>query len=284
MPKILVRLLTGMTVLAVVGLAITGSGVFSHAAPAKRPAPEPVWAAQIPAYGNLFPMQEGYLYKNGDPYVRVTVQKSTTAGVVTRSTIHFFIYANTNPPTPGALFQGMSLSDYSLGEAGPAGACGFPDGFGGGLPGCLESFFNSPQPKPGYEHLLFYFVVEADIEDLGTFPQGEEVHWTGSGADTIYFWNSFNPLSAADPEPYESVTARLTSLCSDGDKGIWIKRVGDTWEIRIEQQMFTVSQHYTWQETKIGKNGRPQTIVTSYQPLTGTGELSYKLRLIKNPS
>jgi hypothetical protein len=257
----------------------------SEAIAGGKPIPPAVWGVKILDYGNLLGMGDGYLYKDGEPFIRVTVQKGTTGGTVTRSTIHFFIYAS-DPVQKWAKFQGLSLTEYNTGLPGPAGACGFPDGYNYGvLPDCFLNFFNSAHPKPGYEHLLFYFVFNADIEDPVAFPPGQTFSWTGGGASTIYLWNSFDPLFQLDLQPYESVTASLKNLCSEAPKGIWITRNdANTWDIRVEQQIYDFSQHYSWATTTTGKNGRPTTTVTSYQPLTGKGELSFMLQLIKNPS
>ncbi len=285
MSKNAARLVLFPAVCFLVFLFVAEFGLKSQAAPAKKPAPEPIWGARIFDYKNLLGMGEGYLYKSGDPYIRVTVQKSSTGGVVTQSTIHFFIYAS-DPVQKWVQFQGLSLSEYSIGTPGPAGACGFPEGYNsGGLPSCFLNFFNSMHPKPGYEHLLFYFVVDADIEDRAMFPIGMTVPWTGGGAVTIYIWNSFDPLSFTDPQPYESITASLKNLCVESPKGYWITRVdANTWDITIEQQVFDLTQHYSWASTSTGRNGKPVTTITSYQPLAGKGELSYKIRLIKNPA
>jgi hypothetical protein len=277
-----------VSVLSMVGalavLSVAFLGLASHPALGGKPVPQPVWGVKIFDYGNLLGMGEGHLYKNGDPSVRVTVQKSTAGGVVTQSTIHFFIYAS-DPVQQWAQFQGLGLTEYALGDPGPAGVCGFPDGFkAGGLPSCFENFFNSTHPKPGYEHLLFYLVFNADIENTNVFPIGDTVSWMGGGASTIYIWNSFAPLSPSDPQPYESVTASLKNLCAEAPKGIWVTRPdANTWDINIEQQVYDFTQHYSWATTTTGKNGRTTTTVTSYQPLAGKGELSYKIRLIKNP-
>jgi hypothetical protein len=270
-----------------VGLFILFAAVFLSAYSLRqktmgKPSPAPIWGARIPFYGNLSSLSgDQYLYKTGDPFARVTAQKGRTG----YSTIHFFIYGG-NPPENNAQFSGVNMTDWVSGSAGPTGFCGFPAPYNSWeSPDCLVGFFNSDHPKAGYEHLLFYFVVGADIEDLNTFPIGIEKKWTGPGSVTIYLWNSFEALTDQDPEPYYSVTADLKNLCSDGEKGYWIKRVDDkTWEIRIEQQVFDVSEHYSWAETVIGKNGRPTTITTSYTPLKGKANLSYKIRLIKNPS
>jgi hypothetical protein len=280
------RLFFTITGIVACSLAFASLAFKSQAAPAKKPTPAPVWGVQIASYGNLLGMGDDYLYRSGDPYVNVTVQKGTSGNVVVQSTIHFFIYASPQEEKWARFYNVDLLPDYSLGNAGPAGQCGFPAGYNsGGLPGCFLNFFNSEHPKPGYEHLLFYFVIGADLEDLSTFPLGVDTKWTGSGAVTVYIWNAFDPLSSTDPEPYESVTANLRSPCSDGDRGYWIKRVdANTWEIRVEQQVFSLTQFYSWEDTIIGKKGKPSYVITSYQPLAGEGELTYKIRLIKNPS
>jgi len=137
---------------------------------------------------------------------------------------------------------------------------------------CFLNFFNSMHPKPGYEHLLFYLVFNADIEDPGVFPVGQTVSWLGGGASTIYIWNSFDPLFATDPSRMNRVTASLKNMCPEYPKGIWVTRLdANTWDIRIEQQIYDFTQHYSWATTSTGKNGRPVTSVTSYQPLTGKG-------------
>jgi hypothetical protein len=270
----------------VLGISLAVSFVQkAHAVSGGKPTPPAIWGIKILDYKNLIGMGESYLYKDGTPFIRVTVQKSTSGGTVIRSTLHFFIYAS-DSMEKWVQFQGLSLTDYTLSAAGPAGACGFPEGYtSGGLPACFLNFFNSMHPKPGYEHLLFYIVFNGDIEDPDLFPVGQEVPWIGGGASKIFFWNSFDPLSESDLEPYESITATLGSLCQEAPKGIWINRPDAmTWDIRIEQQVYDFSQHYSWASTTMGKNGKPVTTVTSFQPLTGKGELSYILRLIKNPS
>jgi hypothetical protein len=270
-------------------LAFVWIGQESFAAAGKKPAPEPVWAAQIPDYGNLSGMKTGtgedYLYKSSDPYVRVTVQKSSAGGIVTRTTVHFYIYPSAPDPLVWARFTGVYPA-LSPGIPGPAGACGFPYPYNGfPSPDCFLNFVNSNHPKPGYDHLLFNFWVDADIDDLSRFPLiGEEIQWTGSGAFTINIWNSFEPISSQDPEPYHTVVARLNGGDNDPPRGFFIRRISDnTWEFRIEQKSFAFSQVYSWAETVVGRNGKPSTIVTQYQPLTGEGDLSLKLRLIKNP-
>lgn len=286
MYKKFIRVVSLCAAIVVLIWAANALGQKSLHAAAKKPNPAPVWGAQIIDYGNLSGMGENHVYDSGDPNVRVTLQKSTTGGVVTQSTVHFFIYGNTNPPATWAKFDGVNFFDYSSGNSGPAGFCGFPTPYNQwDSPDCLLGFLNSDHPKKGYEHLLFYFVIGADLEDLAVFPMGERVPWTGSGAVTVSFWNAFDPLSASDPEPYESVTASLKNLCSDSPKGYWITRIDDNhWEIQIEQQLFTFTQFYSWEETIIGRNGKPARVITNYQPLTGSGEMSYKIRLIKNPS
>src|SRR5512141_2150841 len=272
MSKNVTRLLILSATCVLAAFCLTLLGPKSQAAPVKKPTPEPFWGAQIAAYGNLAGMGGDFIYKNGDLYSRVTVQKSTTAGIATRSTIHFFIYPG-DPLQRWAQFQGLSLTEFTTAEPGPAGACGFPEGYrSGGSPDCFLSFFNSAHPKPGYEHLLFYFVVDADIEDTSLFPVGSPVQWTGGGAVTIYFWNAFDPLSATDPEPYESVTASLKELCIDYPKGYWITRVDDkTWEIMIEQQVFDMAQFYSWVITSVGRNGKTYRTIANYEPLSGKG-------------
>jgi len=285
MSKNAARLVLFPAVCFLVFLFVAEFGLKSQAAPAKKPAPEPIWGAQIADYGNLVGMGDNVIYGANDPYARVTVQKSTAGGGATRSTIHFFVYPS-DPPQRWAQFQGLSLSEFTPGEPGPAGACGFPAGYTSGiLPDCFLNFFNSLHPKLGYEQLLFYFVVDAYIEDPSLFPIGTPISWTGGGAVTVYLWNAFDPLSKDDPEPYESITASLKGLCTDYPKGYWITRLDDkTWEITIEQQVFNLAQFYDWESTSTGRNGKPVRTITYYQPLAGKGELSYKIRLIKNPS
>lgn len=261
-------------------------GPTSQAAPGKRPAPEPVWAMQIPDSLNLVGMPNGYLYKNGDPYVRVTVQKATTGSVVTRTTFHFFIYPSTTPPQVWAKFQGIYPSVTLAADPGPGGYCGFPAAVPqDGSPACFTAFINSEHPKPGYEHLLFYFWIEGDIEDPARYPLGSEVQLTGNGAFTINIWNDFDPIFPDDPEPYQTVVARLVGGDNEPPRGFFVTRSSsNSWEFRVEQKMFDFSQAYHWAETVIGRNGKPTTVVTGYKPLTGQGELSFALRLFKNPA
>src|SRR5512141_1790525 len=242
MSKNVTRLLILSATCVLAAFCLTLLGPKSQAAPVKKPTPEPFWGAQIAAYGNLAGMGGVFIYP-GDPLQR------------------------------WAQFQGLSLTEFTTAEPGPAGACGFPEGYRlGGSPDCFLSFFNSAHPKPGYEHLLFYFVVDADIEDTSLFPVGSPVQWTGGGAVTIYFWNAFDPLSATDPEPYESVTASLKELCIDYPKGYWITRVDDkTWEIMIEQQVFDMAQFYSWVITSVGRNGKTYRTIANYEPLSGKG-------------
>ncbi len=260
--------------------------VLSHKgiAAGKKPIPAPVWGAQIFDYGNLAGMESGHVYSgSNDSNVRVTVQKSSTGGVVTSSTVHFFIYAN--PQQTYATFHDVVFpqEDLILGDAGPVGYCGFP-----GPPvsdPCLIDFVNTWHPKPGYVHLLFYFAIGADLESTDAFPLDVPIQWTGTGAVTVYFWNAFDPIMAGDAEPFESVTASLKNLCIENGKGIWITRTGsDTWDIEIRQQVFDWSQFYSYGTTSIGRNGRTYTTITNYQPLAAKGELTYKMKLIKNPS
>jgi hypothetical protein len=260
-----------------------------QAAPGKKPVPEPIWAAQIPAYGNLMSMGEGHLYKSGDPYVRVTVQKATTGGAVTRTTVHFFIYPSANPPEVWARFTGIDFLP-TLGDPGPLaalGLCGFPPDYCLGSQGAdFLGFVNSEHPKPGYEHLLFNFWFDGDFEDAVRYPAGlGPVQYLGSGTFNIFFWNNFDPLSAADPEPYETVTARLVGGDNTEGRGLFIEKIGDNaWEFTIERKLFAFSQHYSWIEPGIGRNGKPATVHTSWEPLSGEQELSFKIRLVKNPS
>lgn len=248
----------------------------------KRPA-EPSWGVKIIDYGNLAGMAPDHIYKGSDPNVRVTLQKSTSGGVVTGSTLHFFIYAN--PQQTYATFHDINFpqEDLIFGDPGPVGFCGFP-----GPPisePCLVDFVNSWHPKPGYVHLLFYFVIGADLENEAIFPLSTPVQWTGTGAVTTYFWNAFDPIVPNDPESYASVTASLKNLCIENGKGIWITRMGpDTWEIEIRQQVFDWTQFYSYATTSIGRNGRTYTTITNYQPLAAKGELTYKIVLIKNPA
>lgn len=265
----------------------TNIGQKSLHAAVKKPVPAPTWGAQIPTYGNLAGMSDAHIYRSDDPNVRVTLQKSTTAGVVTSSTMHFFIYSSANPPETWARFNGVNLTDYNIAaDPGPAGACGFPPSFNCcALPDCFINFFNSDHPQHGYDHLLFYVAIGADIEDLNTFPMGVDTYWAGPADVTVFIWNSFGSLSADDPEPYESAQAKFKNTDGTNPSGFWIMRVdANTWELRIEPLLFTMSQYYSWGSTVIGKNSKPATVITNYVPLTGHGMLSYKIRLIKNPS
>lgn len=279
--------LSGLILVTALIILAFALGPFGHAALGKKPAPEPVWAMQVPSDSlNLSGMEDGFLYKNGNPYVRITVQKSTTGGTVTRTTVHFYIYPSTPDPQVWASLGGIFPDIVLAEDPGPGGACGFPYPYSQiGPPGCFLDFVNSAHPKPGYEHLLFNFWVGADIEDLSRFPHGQEVQWTGSGAFTINIWNSFEPISLSDPEPYHTVVASLAGGDNDYPQGFFITRTGtNTWEFRIEQKLFTLSQAYSWAETVIGRNGKPTTKITSWQPLRGEGPLSFKLRLVKNPA
>jgi hypothetical protein len=257
------------------------SGPSGQAAPGKKPTPEPVWAATIPAYGNLVGMDEGrYLYKSGDPYVRVTVQKATTGGIVTRTTVHFYIYPSMPEPGVWARFQGVDFQPV-LGDPGPLGAlgiCGFPPGY------CnFFGFVNSEHPKPGYEHLLFNFWFDGDIEDPAR-PLGVPIQYLGSGAFNIFIWNNFSPLSTEDPEPYETVSASLVGGDNTSPHGLFIEKISDSiWEFTLEQKLFKFSQNYGWTEPGVGRNGKPTTVYSSWEPLSGEQALSFKIRLIKNP-
>ncbi len=127
MSKNVTRLTIFSAVCVLAAFSFTLLGLKSQAAPVRKPTPEPIWGAQILNHGNLYPMNwdEGHFYRSGTNNVRVTVQKSTTAGVVTRSTIHFFLYG-TDPAQEWAGFQGVSLSEWSKAEIpGPAGFCGW---------------------------------------------------------------------------------------------------------------------------------------------------------------
>jgi len=278
--------------LVIVVVIVDAQGVNSQfktqGKPVKPPGqdnPEEItWGAQILDYGgNLFGKEADYIYKSSDPFVNVTVQEGKKTG---NTTIHFFLYANYDPPDPWIQFRDVVMTDFVFGEEGPNGACGFPYPYNSlGTPGCLGDFFNSQHPKLGYEHILFYIVLaDADLEDLSMFPEGVEILWTGSGVVKIYIWNSFDPLTAEDPEPYNSVTAHLKTYCMEDGKGIWIRRVADTWEIRIEQQVFDISEHYSWEEPATTTKGKPTSNVTYYTPLEAKTTLSYIIRLIKNPS
>jgi hypothetical protein len=261
-------------------------GTPGQAAPGKKPVPEPVWGMQIPESLNLAGMPGDFVYKSGNPCVRITVQKSTTGGIVTRTTVHFYIYPSTTPPQVWAKFQNVNLETIDLAaDPGPAGACGFPFPYNQGIsPSCFFAFVNTMHPLPGYEHLLFYFWIDADIEDAIRFPLGEEVQWFTGGAFTINIWNDFEPISQDDPEPYQTIVARLAGGDNTCPQGFFITRTGaNTWEFRIEQKMFAFSQSYHWAETGTGRNGKPTTVVTGWRPLEGEGPLSLKLRLIKNP-
>jgi hypothetical protein len=278
--------LPGSILIAALVILAFASGPPGQAAPGKKPGPEPVWAMQVPESLNLVGMPEGFIYKSGDPYVRVTVQKSTSGSVVTRTTVHFYIYPSSNPPQVWASFRGVYPVVMLAEDPGPGGTCGFPYPFNQEVsPGCFLDFVNSPQPLPGYEHLLLNFWIDADIEDLNRFPIGQEVQWLTGGAFTINFWNSFDPISATDPEPFQTVVARLQGSDNVYPQGFFITRTGpNTWDFRLEQKMFTFSQAYSWAESVIGRNGKPTIKITSWEPLEGEGPLSFVLRLIKNPA
>ncbi|MFC2161719.1 hypothetical protein ACFLRX_08730 [Acidobacteriota bacterium] len=251
--------------------------------PGKDKQQEATWGAQIPFYGNLLGMGEDHVYDSSDPLVNVLVQRNNTSG---NTSVNFWLYANEDPPDPWAEFSGVFMDEIIIGPEGPGGYCGFP-GFGPlENPVCLEGFFNSQHPKQGYEHILFSFVfIGADFEDLSMFPMDEEILWTGSGVCKIYIWNNFDPLTEEDPEPYHSVRVVLNEYCTDAEKGIFITRTAtNTWEIRTEQQVFDISEHYSWEEPDVSKKGRPRTITTHYTSLEAKANMSYKIRLIKNPN
>jgi len=168
---------------------------------------------------------------------------------------------------------------------GPGGVCGFPPFYNVGFPNCLPLFLNSDHPKQGYEHAMFRFRIDADLDDETLFPPGQRVKYMGSGAITIYLWNSFEPLTADDPFPYHTVTVHLAHMCTDGDKGYYITKLDDgTWELNLEGQTFDITQSYTWKEvTGIGKNKKPIISITSYAPQSGLADVACKFIIIKNP-
>ncbi len=259
----------------------------------KPPSEEVVWGVRIPAYGNLSGQDGGsHLYTDADSNVRVSIGESTTGTTVDYTSIRLFIFANASNDTNGDPLETF-VSFYNVtfpelvqaDDPGPTLYCGFPPAYNTGSPDCLRFFLNSNHPKRGYEHVLFSFRIDADLEDEMLFPKGSRIKYTGPGAITIYIWNSFEALTVADPYPYHTVTLHLANLCSDGDKGYYITRINDSeWELNLEDQVLDIRQSYSWEEvTGIGKNKRPIITRTSYVPHEGLINLSYRFVIVKNP-
>ena len=159
-----------------------------------RKQPPATWGVRIPAYGNLSGMGGGtHLYTNDDPNVNFSVTKEMTGQTVDYTSIRLFIFANAandgcgNPLETYVSFFGVNFSELlESDEVGPGGVCGFPPCFNVGFPDCLPYFLNTDHPKQGYEHVLFGFRINADIDDETLFPMGQRVKYMGSGAITIY--------------------------------------------------------------------------------------------------
>ena len=263
----------------------------------KPPTPEDVWGAQIPAWGNLSGMIDEYpethLYSNADPNVRVSVIKSMTGTTVDFTSIKLSIYANATNDTKGdPLETYVSFSNayfpelVQAADPGPLGWCGFPPYYNiGGSQSCLLYFLNSNHPKEGYEHILFSFRIDADLEDETLFPKSQRVKYLGLGSITIYIWNSFEAITLYDPFPYHTVTMNLAHMCNDGEQGYYITRLDDNkWELNLVGQTLEIRQNYQYEEvTGTDKRNRPIITRTAYVPQSGLVDLSYKFVIIKNP-
>jgi hypothetical protein len=181
------------------------------------------------------------------------------------------------------------LQNIVLGPAGPTGYCGFPVPFKNmSTPECFVAFFNSEHPKTGYEHIVFLIILyglDSDIEDLSKFPVGGGPYlWTSGGIrSNISIWNNRDPLTEVDS--YHSLAATLSSYCIEDGKGIYITRESlNSWLFRIEQQVYDLSEYYTWAEPDPNAKGKPKTILSFYTPVEAQAELSFTIRLIKNPN
>jgi|GEM_PF-6463298 len=240
------------------------------------------WSAKIPV-GSTNPYPNNgdynYVYKDGENYVGISVgtyivdnrtkQKQTD--------IKIFIYdQQEQEKTVNVGFYGVTFESIDVTGDGDAGV--FPtDPFPCTIPGeCLNNFVNNTHPFNGYEHIMFHFRFDGDLEDISVGstdpPRPAEAK--------IYFWNNFECDDGTGTH-YHTLTAGQTVF--QGDPGFSITRVSeDSWKIQVENMYFTFEESYC-EETRepIGKSGKYRTISQHYHPLIANAYMSYAFVLTR---
>jgi hypothetical protein len=251
------------------------------------------WSATIAEDSvNLYPSE--YEYIDGVDGVNIYYQTQLIDRKTNLENTRILIGINKTSSEAHVGFQGVQVYDLEVTGDGYAG--GFPPSFPpypdptdeSQLSSYLDNFINTIQHPytytngdytAGYEHILFYISIGANLEDTLDFPVGEAVDWPGHNAN-IYFWNNFE-TDDGEGIHYHSLTAHTEYIPNATCYEI-TRLTEDSWKILINSQKFTLEEsYYEGSTSPIGASGKVRTIREYHNPLIASAYMSYAFILTR---